>query len=174
MNMIAVATLPASDWDAAACSVNAWRGTVLHHFAVTECAVTETLAALAGCGERGARVRLRHLIGQRFQDLQDAIGADGPFFIEGQAIEEALMAFRTHERLRTVLGHGSTRIALDRGGRWIVEIKVSTFRGRTLERTSHFFEQEAAEVLASEIRQMARRLSSKLSTLRSAVAVIRT
>lgn len=163
--------VPAPDWDLATCSVNAWRGTVLHHFAVTECAVTETLARLAGCGDRGARVRLRHLIGQRFQDLQDAIDADGPFAVEGGAVLETLKTFRAHEYLRTVLGRGSTRIALDRGDRWIVEMKVSTFRGRMLERTSHFFEQEAAEALLLEIRQAARRLSSKLATLRT-VAVL--
>lgn len=169
MNAITTPMEPPLDWDAASQQVSAWRGSMLQYFGSAEAGVSKTLARVAACGERGLRVRLRHLVGQRFQDLQDALDPDGPFGVEGASAAVALRAFRDLEHVRTILSHGSARIALDRKGRWMVEFRFATFRGRGLERQAHLFEQEAAEGLSKEVRRLSNRLCSKLQTLRHAL-----
>lgn len=106
-------------WDEAISSVNAWRGQAIQCFAQAEVAVSETLLALARHEGPGALVRLRRLVGQRFQDLHDTLAPEGPFSAEGTAASAALAAFRAHEDLRPALCHGVAKVALDRQGRWL-------------------------------------------------------
>lgn len=151
-------------WPAAVLSVNAWRGQLLQAFASAEAAASEALLKLAdvpGCGD----IRLRLLIGQRFQDLADALAANASFGTEGLAAASCLTAFRRHEPLRTVLGHGAFRIALDRRDRWIVVAKVITIRGRGAERATHVFEQEDAEAMSAEVKALSQKLCSSLAVL---------
>ncbi|MBP2513846.1 hypothetical protein [Sphingomonas sp. PvP018] len=156
-----------ADWKAAIAAVNAWRGLALQSFASAEQSVSETLLLLSDLPERGTRIALRHLVGQRFQDLEDALSTGGPFGDEGAVALAAVTAFRRHEHLRTVLAHGVAKIALDRQGRWVVVMRVLTFRGRQAERAVRVFEQIEAEALCEEIRLTAQRLCSTLSNLRS-------
>src|SRR5688500_507905 len=100
-------------WDVAVCEVNAWRGQALQHFATAEAATSETLLQMASL-PRGTHVRLRRLVGQRFEDLRLAIGSDGPFAKEGLKAAEALEAFGPLESLRAPLCHGMAKVALDR------------------------------------------------------------
>ncbi|MES3100512.1 hypothetical protein [Sphingomonas faeni] len=158
-----------ADWNSVATAVNAWRGRLLHDFAQAEEAVSETLLSLAQDPRRGGDVNLRHLVGQRFQDLQDVLGTGGPFAKEGAAAGDALTTFRGYEKVRTVLCHGSGRISLDRRGRWVLLMRILTFRGRQAERTTHAFEQETAETLGREIAQSSRRLCAVLGQVVGAV-----
>ena len=139
-------------------------------FSSTEAAVSEALLRLAEVPAGGERVRLRHLIGQRFQDIADAVGQSGPFAADGAAAASCLAAFRVHEPLRTVLCHGAFRIALDRRDRWVVIAKVVAFRGDGAERTSHVFEQDDAERLAAEVRSLGQKVSSSLGNLTRTVS----
>jgi hypothetical protein len=152
-------------WDNAAVAANAWRGHAIQIFAQAELAVSETLEALAAVPGRGAGVRMRRLVGQRFQDLQDALS--GPFDGEAGKAADALATFRQHEDLRPLLCHGASKLALDRHGRWMIVLKLVTFRGRDTERLSRTFEQQDAEDLLMNIREDGRRLSSSLQSLRS-------
>lgn len=134
----AIPSLPEeARWTAAAQSVNAWRGQLVQ--ASADAAVSEALLGLSGIPGRGEHIRLPHLIGQRFQDLADALDASGPFAAEGVIAASCLAALRIHEPLRTVLGHGVFRIALDRRDRWVVIAKVVTFRAKGAERISLVF-----------------------------------
>ncbi|MBC3941160.1 hypothetical protein [Sphingomonas albertensis] len=99
-------------WIGAAQSVNAWRKQFVQAFASAESAVSEALLGLSGIPGPGDHIRLRHLIRQRFQDLADALDASGPVAAEGVIAAFCLAAFRIHEPLRTVVGHGVFRIAL--------------------------------------------------------------
>ena len=51
----------------------------MHHFSMVETAVTETLLALSTMTHGKTAVRLRHLIGQRFEELGDGNRVSGPF-----------------------------------------------------------------------------------------------
>lgn len=62
------------------------------------------------------RVRLPHLVGQRFEELANLIGPAGAFALEGKASAAALSTFRAHESLRTSLCHGVGKIVLDQQG----------------------------------------------------------
>ena len=64
-------------WARIALEVNAWRGACIQSFAQADAAVTETLLFLSTTGERGKAVQLRHLLGQRLEDLALAIGPEG-------------------------------------------------------------------------------------------------
>jgi hypothetical protein len=155
-----------ADWRTAIAGVNAWRGIVLQSFASAEQSVSETLLILSGLPERGSRIALRHLVGQRFQDLEDALKPGGPFAAEGTSAAAAIAAFRKHENLRTFFAHGVAKIALDRQDRWIVVMRVLTFRGRQAERAVRVFEQIEADALSEEIRLACQRLCSALVNLR--------
>lgn len=73
-------------WESAWSAVNAWRGECMQCLAHSETAVTETLMTLSAVPQRGLAVRLRHHIGQRFQDLADATGPEGPFGKDGEKL----------------------------------------------------------------------------------------
>lgn len=156
-------------WDKAIRSVNEWRGRSLHCFAQAEAAVSETLLALASAPDRGTRVKLRPLVGQRFEDLASAIGANGPFAAEGGKAALSLLAFRAHEALRPVLCHGTAKIALDRNGRWLILMKVLSFRGRKAERSSLALDQRDAAAKLAELDARTRHLVSALRSLRTRI-----
>jgi hypothetical protein len=156
-----------SVWENATAAANAWRGHAIQIFAQAELAVSEALETLAAVPDRGKSVRMRRLVGQRFQDLEDALA--GPFAGEAGKATEALGTFRQHEELRPFLCHGASKLALDRHGRWMIVLKLVTFRGRDTERLSRTFEQQDAEELLTKIRENCRRLTSSLQSLRSRV-----
>lgn len=108
---------------------------------------------------------MRHLVGQRFQDLCDALSEEGGFAKDTEAAVVALVPFRNHESLRSALCHGSSRIALDRQGRWVLIVRVLEFRGRQAERQVHTLEQDDAEALAREVARASQRLCAALSRL---------
>lgn len=156
-------------WDRAIASVNAWRGHAIQCFAQTEAAVSETLLTLANIEGRGGSVRLRRLVGQRFQDLQDALTLEGPFAAEGAAAGAALAAFREHEAVRAALCHGIAKIALDRHGRWLVVFRTLAFRGRDEERSGVTYEQPEADAFLADLKARGQKLGSALGALRAAL-----
>jgi hypothetical protein len=153
-------------WSRVAQEVNAWRGACIQSFAQAEAAVTETLLFLSSVGTRGRSVQLRHLIGQRLDDLAQAIGPDGGFAQEGCSAYAALTAFRAHERLRCHLAHDVARIALERNGTWVVVFRHLSIRNRVAERGTTAFEQADAEVTLSELRRRTQQLDVALGKLR--------
>lgn len=161
-----------SPWDDAVQAVNAWRGACVQSFAQAEGAVTETLLRLSAVPERGAKIRLRHLIGQRLDDLATAIGADGEFAPEGKSAICALATFRKHETLRTHLCHGSAKVALERNGRWIAIFRYSAIRARQAERNILTVEQEQATQILADLRGNAHKLSSILGAMRHQIDIM--
>lgn len=160
---------PESDqrWEDAAFAANAWRGKAIQLFAQAELAVSEALELLAAFPGRGEKVRMRRLVGQRFEDLAGAL-AD-PFNEEGTRAAEALERFRQHEELRPLLCHGVAKLALDRNGRWLIVLKLVAFRGRATQHVSRTIEEQDADQLLTRIRDDCRRLTSALQSLRSRV-----
>jgi hypothetical protein len=171
MNAILPSDAAGSDrgWEDACRSVNAWRGRGLHCFAQAESAVSETLLVLAADAERGKKVKLRGLIGQRFEDLAAAVGANGPFGAEGSSTARALSAFREHEALRPFLGHGLVKIALDRHNQWVILIKLLSFRGGKAIRSSLALDQREGAALLTELKARTEALASALHSLRARV-----
>ena len=165
MNMqvaISTAELP---WAQVTSEVNAWRGACLQCFARAEAAVTEALLFLSGAGQRGGAVQLRHLTGQRLEDIGQAIGPGGPFGTEGSAAYEALTNFRTYEVLRAHVA----RIALERNGTWVVVFRHLSIRSRTAHRSTIALEQaEAIETLA-DLKRKTQQLDTALTNLRRTI-----
>ena len=159
--------IDAPDWDQIYRSVNAWRGRAILCFAHAEAAVSETLVAMARVPDRGAKVRLRHLIGQRLDDLATAIGANGPFCNLGQNAASALVDFRQHENLRPFISHGTTRVATDRHGQWVVVLKLVSFRRRDAQWDETIFDQRQAEAALAELKSSTKKLGSALQSLRA-------
>jgi hypothetical protein len=158
-------------WTRAAFEVNAWRGACLQAFSRAEAAVTETLLSLSGTGGSVASVQLRHLVGQRLEDLAQALEREAAFEGEAMAAREALASFRTFEKLRAHLAHGVARVALERNGSWVVLLLHIAIRQRAAERSTVAFDQaEAAEAL-NDLERNTQRLDSALADLRRAVAV---
>ena len=110
-------------------------------------------------------MRLRHLVGQRFADLAEAICPDGPFEVEGKPALQALQGFRELEYLRALVGHSVAKVALDRKGEWIVLLRHLSIRAKTEERSTRAIEQAEAEELLEDLRKRSRRLCTELGRL---------
>ncbi|MGY4398734.1 hypothetical protein ACVWZA_003944 [Sphingomonas sp. UYAg733] len=156
-------------WEEAIASVNTWRGTMIHYFTEAETDVSEALLSLAAVRGRGQKVKLRQLIGQRYEDLRSALGPEGPFAVEGEWTLTALDHLREHDALRNILCHGATKIALRRSGDWIIVIKLLTFRKGADERTRITFEQADADALLADLKNRINRLRKELKALREAI-----
>jgi hypothetical protein len=138
-------------WAEAYRAINEWRGTCMYHFARAECAVTETLVALRDVADRGQSVPLKEVMGHRFQDLAQLLAPGGDFAAEGIAVSTILHDFmRIHERLRSDLAHGSSRISLERGKHWVVTFQCVAIRKGQPDRSQHsYFEADAGPLLQS-------------------------
>ena len=162
---IAAATDPES-WSAANTAAHAWRGRCLDSFARAEAAVSETLVVLAAVPKRGEGVALPLLVGQRFEALAAAVGADGPFTAEGKTVAKALAKFREQESLRVLLCHGVAKVALDQKGRWLLVLRLLALRSKQPQRTVLVVEQEEAETILDDLIRAGQRLSAPLGNLR--------
>ena len=145
----------------------AWRGRCLDAFARAEAAATECLIALAEVKDRGAAVRLPHLVGQRFESLAAALAADGPFAAEGPLALAAVEQCRSHSGVRTMLCHGVGRITLDRNGKWTLVLRVATLRNRQIARDTLVLTETEAEQLRDDIARASQKLCAQLGQVRA-------
>lgn len=157
-------------WAGVIQDVNAWRGACLQCFSTAEAGVTETLLTLNGVSERGASVKLRHLIGQRFDDLAAVLGPGGTFAGEGKAASKVLEAFRAHEALRTYLAHGVAKISVERSGKWVLVFRQVSIRAKQSDRTMLLVEEADGVEMLVDIRRKSQQLCSVLGNLRKSVA----
>jgi hypothetical protein len=102
--------LPQSAFVDACRRVNEWRGRCIDALTRAEEVVTNSLIALADVPDRGLNVELPHLLGQRYEALSRAIGADGPFAAEGSVAFQSLEVFRPHSTFRCELSHGVGKV----------------------------------------------------------------
>ena len=158
-------------WDKLYAEVNAWRGECMHHIAVAERAVTETLLVLDGAKREGAKFPLRHLIGQRFEDISKATNADGPFAEEGKAAHKAIESYRQYETFRALLCHGVTQVTATRGGGWLLVIRSLSIRSKQADETIAIFEKVDAEKKLAQLKSDGQKLASNLGQLRKKLQV---
>jgi hypothetical protein len=131
-------------WSTASQNFSVWRNSGLECFAQAEVAVTHTLVSLAADPVRGTGVKLRHLFGQRLQDLETAIGPSGAFELLGKIPLQALLAFQSEANLRPFLAHSVAKIAVDRDGEWIAIMTHSSFKSKQLEKHKLMIEKTEA------------------------------
>ncbi len=158
-------------WDKVYTEVNAWRGECMHHIACAEKAVTDTLFVLDAVKPEGAKIPLRHLIGQRFEDLSVAIGPDGPFADVGKAVHKSIETYRQHEAFRTLLCHGVAQVTVTRNGTWLLVIRSLSIRARQAEFTTAIFEKGEAEKKLALLKSDGQKLASDLGNLRKKLQV---
>ncbi|WP_341712567.1 hypothetical protein [Erythrobacter sp.] len=170
----ALASVPV-DWEAIYAEVNAWRGECMHHFSAVEHAVTETLLVLDGAKPDGVTIRLRHLIGQRFEDLSDAIGLNGPFAEKGRSAAKSLAHYREqHEAFRTQLCHGHLAVSVCPNGHWLLVLRTLSIRGRQADTGLVVIEQTNAVSRLEELRRDGRKLAAVLGQVRQGVVGVQT
>jgi hypothetical protein len=146
-------------------AVNAWRGACLQSFAEAEEAVCEALVALNAVDERGLTVKLGHLIGQKLEDLSNAIGPDGPFSDEGKAAFKALADFRSHEDIRAHLAHGVAYSFVERNGEWVVVFRSLAVRSGKPERETRTIDKAEALAMQKALRSHTQSLCDNLRNL---------
>lgn len=155
------------DWDEAYRSANAFRGHAIELFARAETEVSETLLLIAKLPAASDAIHLRHLIGQRFEDLRSALGPNGGMADAGSKAFAALEVFRAYEPLRPVLCHGQGRISIDRAGKWVLQLKVLTFKGQQADRSSYVFDERDSASWLRGLRSALTDLGEALRSLRS-------
>jgi hypothetical protein len=153
-------------WDKLYAEVNAWRGECMHHIAVAERAVTETLLVLDSVKSEGTKFPLRHLIGQRFEDISAATGPDGPFADTGKAAHNAIENYRKHEAFRALLCHGVAQVTATRSGAWLLIIRCLSIRARQAEELTAIFEKNDAEQKLVQLKSDGQKLASILGQFR--------
>ncbi|MGN6307515.1 MAG: hypothetical protein ACTHNH_22070 [Mesorhizobium sp.] len=162
--------LQSIDWNVIFSEVNSWRGACMHHFSMVEAAVTETLLALSATMPSQAVVRLRHLIGQRYEDLAAAIGPEGPFGDAGKHALSELVRFReNHEAFRTLICHGTVKVTVEHNGRWLLLIRTLSIRSRQPDRAMLALNQSEAETKLAALKRDGTKLASLLGQLRKAM-----
>ena len=164
-----VPALPCEPFQIAIREVNEWRGRCLHIFAGAELAVTECLETLSRVPGRGDEVRRRHLVGQRYADLSDALCCGGPFEAEGRKVLQVLDDFRAFDWLRAVVCHGASDVMLDVEGRWTVVFRYVSFKSGKIHREEHVLRCGDAEKRQKDLSRQAQRLGSLLRTLSASV-----
>lgn len=138
---------------------------------MVETAVTETLLALSATAQGEIAVRLRHLIGQRFEDLAAAISPGGPFEEVGRHALTELSQYREkHETFRTLLCHGMVKVTVEQNGQWILLIRSLSIRSRQPDRTILALEQSEAEARLATLKRDGQKLTSSLGQLRKVAA----
>lgn len=171
MNAISPIAPALSDalWEAATHSAQLWRATVIDVLAQSEAVVSETLLVLAAAPKRGSSVKLHQLLGQRLDELEKALKANGAFGVEGKAALPKLTAFRQYEELRAALCHGVVKVTLDRKRQWVVLIKLLSLAQNGTKRIVMTFEQQEAAAVLAEILSCGQQLSCALGHVRAAV-----
>lgn len=154
-------------WDSLYSEVNAWRGECMHHIAVAEKAVTETLLLLHSVKPECTKIRLRHLIGQRFEDLSAATGPNGPFAKVGNAAHTSIENYRRHEAFRTLLCHGVAQVTATRNGDWLLVIRTLSIRARQGDETTVTYQKVDGERKLAQLRTDGHKLASTLGQLRT-------
>ena len=138
----------------------------MHHIAAAEKAATDTLLLLDSVKPDGAKIKLRHLIGQRFEDLAAATGPDGPFAEAGEAAHKAMENYRQHEAFRALLCHGVAQVTATRNGTWVLIIRSVAIRARQREEITAVFEKDDAETKLVQLKWDGQKLASTLGQLR--------
>ena len=151
-------------WVAATRAVNAWRGEAIHHFTRAELSFSETRLLLAARSGAETNVRLRRLLGQRFDDLTAALVAVKG--VKTAKASKALAEFRRFDAIRPILCHGADKIALDRHGQWVAVFKLVDLRAGEATRVSRAFEEREALDLLASLSKSAAELGSALQSLR--------
>lgn len=159
-------------WDAVFAAVNAWRGECMHHFSAVEQAITETLLVLDASRPEGSAIRLRHLIGQQFEDLAAAIGPEGPFAYLGKSAALVLGQYRErHETFRSKLCHGHVTVSVECNGHWLMVVRTLAIRARQADRTVDVIQQVEAEGKLAELKRDGQKLAAVLGQVRKVAAV---
>lgn len=158
-------SIPREPFDKAIREVNEFRGRCLHYFADAEAAVSGCLARLSQVPGRGDGVKLRHLVGQRCEDLASALSTDASLKKDGNKALEALNDFRELDWLRVVLCHGVSTVLLDANGDWTAVFHHSSFRSRELVPNGRVIARRKADELQKELSRKSRRLRSLVNAL---------
>ena len=143
----------------------------MHHFSAVEMAVTETLLALSVVTPAGTTIRLRHLIGQRLEDLAAATALGGPFEEVGKAARSELLQYRErHEAFRNLLCHGFARVSVERTGHWVLVLRAVAVHAGKAERNTLVLDQSEALARLDSLKRDGGKLTSLLGQLRKAAA----
>ena len=157
------------DWDAIYAAVNAWSGECMHHFSAVELAVTKTLLALSQASPDPSAIGLRHFIGQRLEDLAEAIGPDGPFADAGKSASTCLAEYRErHEAFRRQLCHGLVVVTVAQNGHWMMVLRTLSIRARQGEEREIVIEQSAAASRLVQLKRDGQKLAALLGQVRKA------
>lgn len=142
----------------------------MHHFSQVEMAVTQTLISLSAAKRDGATLRLRHLIGQQYEDLEAALSSSGPFAKEGKSVYDFLSSYRDqHEAFRALLCHGTIRVSVERNGQWLLVVRSLSIRSRQAVYNEQIIEQSAAQERLAALKRDGHKLSTSLGNLRKSI-----
>ena len=161
--------LPKEPFDDAVQRVNEWRGRCIDAFTRAEMAVTDCLVAVVGT-DRGKKIKLPHLVGQRFAALTAAVVPGGPFEVEGRLALPPLKAFEELNVVRTFLCHGVADVTLGRQCRWTAVLHIVSLSPKGRTEDTRVFREDSAAHLQRQIVDLSKQLCSRLTVFRATLA----
>ena len=108
--------------------IETWRGHCLDVFAKGERVVGQTLESLRLSAKGATTIKLRHLAGQRADDLAKHISDSGISAKQAKSVASALASWREFEERRNYLAHAVSTVTLDAKGGWFVLFDMTVYR----------------------------------------------
>lgn len=143
--------------------VAAWRGHCLNFFARGEMAIGVTL-------READAPKLRHLAGQRLDDLVRIASQTESTEKQAKAFKQAIECWQKVEGHRHFLAHGVASVSFNEKGEWTALFDVTSFRGNKPNDERLAIRQDEAENFLGKVQQAFQNLSSQLGQFRKRLA----
>ncbi|MGD9664459.1 MAG: hypothetical protein AB7U34_04545 [Novosphingobium sp.] len=154
--------------DEARAQVGQWRGSCLNLFARVERAVGLALEAAVTAGKAK---KIRHLSGQKLNDLVAIVDTLDQTEKQKKAFQSALVSWKQVESHRAFLAHAVALEAIDRHGSWIAIFDMIVHKGNDALNTRWSVTQAEAEVILSDLTVGFKELSGQLGQVRTRLKV---
>ncbi|KUO56675.1 MAG: hypothetical protein APF78_11230 [Sphingomonadales bacterium BRH_c3] len=147
--------------------IDSWRGRCLDLYARSEKAVALTLETAK---QHDHPVKLRHLAGQRLDDLLSITDQDNGTAKQKEALARAIDGWRAIESHRVFLAHGTMKELLDRKGKWHAQFDVTTYKSNNPTPDRMMISQTEALELQADLEKGFKSLSAQLGQFRKRLA----
>ena len=166
---ISQSQLPDKPHDQAKSKIETWRGHCLDLFARGERCIGQAFEAIFKGKSAPPNLKLRHLAGQRLDDLAKYFEANPPNGKLAKSIAQTLDAWQVHNESRTFLAHGCLTVTLDQRGKWFAVFDMTVYRsGLPICQRLALGEAEAGD-FATELEVNWKLLSSQLGHVRKSL-----
>jgi len=152
--------------DLARAAIESWRGRCIDLFARGEKVIGQTLEAIRAAAKEPTTVKLRHLAGQRSEDISRQLrGLKFPAK-QSNKLVEAVTGWRVFEAKRVFFAHATMTVTLDSKGKWFAVFDMTVYRSDQPQRERWVVSECEANEFANFLDASWKQLSAQLGQVR--------